>query len=226
MNGGSFQNYPHKTYLPLSDHEVQKHLKGVQQIGVYPLLEDNTSWFLVADFDKGDWKKEATTFLSACASINIPGYLERSRSGNGGHVWIFFNKPYPALRSRKVFISILEESGVFSRFDKNSSFDRLFPNQDFHKGKGLGNLIALPFFKPAMDMGNSCFINVDTFEPVSDQWQYLNEIEQVSTLKLDELFQKISSPDKSSIPKSESGKLIITLRENIRIQGSGSAPLL
>src|SRR5690606_32072827 len=139
MNGGSFQNYPHKTYLPLSDHEIQKHLKGMQQIGVYPLLEDNKSWLLVADFDKGDWRKEATTFLYACAAKNISGHLERSRSGNGGHVWIFFDKPYPAIRSRKVFISILEESGVFSRFDKNSIFDRLFPSQDYHKGKGLGN---------------------------------------------------------------------------------------
>lgn len=157
MNGGTFQNYPHKSYLSLSDIEIHKHLDGIQQIGVYPLLQDNTSWFIVADFDKQNWKEEAIAFQKACINKNIPAYLERSRSGNGGHVWIFLNKPYPAIRGRKIFTSILEQSGAFSMFDKSSSFDRLFPNQDFLSGKGLGNLIALPFFKPAMEKGNSCF---------------------------------------------------------------------
>ncbi len=108
MNGGTFANYPHKTYLSLTDNEIQKHLNGVQQIGVYPLLQDNTSWFLVADFDKQNWKEETVNFLNTCKKKNISAYLERSRSGNGGHVWMFFDKPYPAIRSRKIFISILE----------------------------------------------------------------------------------------------------------------------
>ena len=163
MNGGTFANYPHKNYLPLTDNEIQKHLNGVQQIGVYPLLQDNTSWFLVADFDKQNWTVEAINFLNACKEQSIPAYLERSRSGNGGHVWVFFDRAYPAIRSRKIFISILEQSGAFSMFDKSSSFDRLFPNQDFLSGKGLGNLIALPFFKHAMEEGNSCFINPENF---------------------------------------------------------------
>jgi len=86
MNGGVFQNYPHKTYLPLTETEIQKHLNGVQQIGIYPLLQNNTSWFLVADFDKQNWKEEGLTFLNACKEKNIPAYLERSRSGSGGYV--------------------------------------------------------------------------------------------------------------------------------------------
>lgn len=166
MNGGTFQNYPHKTYLPLTNNEIQKHLNGIQQIGIYPLLMDNTSWFLVADFDKQNWQKEAVNFLKSCKERNIPAYLERSRSGNGGHVWIFFDKPYPAIRSRKIFISILEESGAFSMFDKGSSFDRLFPNQDFLSGKGLGNLIALPFFKSAMENGNSFLSTLKHLNPI------------------------------------------------------------
>src|SRR5690554_1443679 len=84
MNGGTFQNYPHKSYLPLTKNETRKHLKGVQQIGIYPLLTDNTSWFLVADFDKQHWQDEVMTFLKACREKGIPAYLERSRSGNGG----------------------------------------------------------------------------------------------------------------------------------------------
>ena len=227
MNGGTFQNYPHKTYLSLTDNELQKHFIGIQQIGVYPLLQDNTSWFLVADFDKQNWKEEAVNFLNACKEENIPAYLERSRSGNGGHVWIFFEKPYAAIRSRKIFITILEESGIFSMFDKSSSFDRLFPNQDFLSGKGLGNLIALPFFKPALEKGNSCFINPVTFEPYTDQWQFLKEINRISIDVLENLFQKISTTQKLPIPKNNNGKLTISLQQNIRIQRNGiTTPLI
>jgi len=227
MNGGTFSNYPHKTYLPFTDSEIHKHLNGIQQVGVYPLLQDNTSWFLVADFDKQNWKEEAVNFLSACKEKNIPAYLERSRSGNGGHVWIFFDKPYPAIRSRKIFISILEQSGAFSMFDKSSSFDRLFPNQDFLSGKGLGNLIALPFFKPAMENGNSCFINPETFEPHPNQWNFLNEIESVSIDVLDILFREISTTQNLPISKSHNGKLTISLQQNIRILRDGlTTPLI
>jgi superfamily II DNA or RNA helicase len=227
MNGGTFQNYQHKTYLSLTDTEIHKHLDGIQQIGAYPLLQDNTSWFVVADFDKQNWKEEAVAFQKACINKNIPAYLERSRSGNGGHVWIFFNQPYPAIRSRKIFISILEQSGVFSMFDKSSSFDRLFPNQDFLSGKGLGNLIALPFFKPAMEKGNSCFINPDTLEPIDNQWLFLNKIERVSVEILENLHQEIPTIQNESIPKSSNDKLSIMLQKNIHIQRNGlTTPLI
>jgi superfamily II DNA or RNA helicase len=221
MNGGTFQNYNSKSYLKLSDYELEKHFNGFQQIGIYPLLQDNTSWFIVADFDKENWQKESVDFLNFCKEKNIPAYLERSRSGNGGHIWIFFEKPYPAIRSRKIFISFLQESGVFSVFDKNSSFDRLFPNQDFLSGKGLGNLIALPLFKTALDKGNSCFIHSETFEPFLDQWEFLKKIERVSTDKLDSFFQQISKESVLAIPSSNptliSDKLEITLSNKIRI---------
>lgn len=126
MNGGSFQNFSEKSNLKLSDNELTKHLYGEYLIGIYPLLADNTSWFLVADFDKQNWLTEAKLFIEACQINRVPAYLERSRSGNGGHVWIFFEQPVPAIQSRKIFLSILQNSGAFSVFDKSSSFDRLF----------------------------------------------------------------------------------------------------
>ncbi|OYU84973.1 MAG: restriction endonuclease subunit R [Flavobacterium sp. BFFFF2] len=226
MNGGTFQNFTEKSNLKLTDEQIQKHLDGFQQIGVYPLLQDNSTWFLVADFDKSNWQKEAVTFLNACKEKEIPAYLERSRSGNGGHVWIFFDKPYPAIRSRKIFISILEQSGAFSMFDKSSSFDRLFPNQDFLSGKGFGNLIALPLFKPTFEKGNSCFVHSETFEAITDQWNFLKNIKRVSTDYLDELHE-ILSPEVSLITRQLANrKLRISLNNIIRISRKGLTPTL
>ena len=233
MNGGTFQNFKEKSYLKFTDEQIQKHLDGFHQIGIYPLLQDNTTWFLVADFDKTNWQKEAITFLNACNENDIPAYLERSRSGNGGHVWIFFDKPYPAIRSRKIFISILEQSGAFSMFDKSSSFDRLFPNQDFLSGKGFGNLIALPFFKPTFEKGNSCFINPESFEPITDQWDYLKNIQKVSVDYLDELYKAwlpagkgLTTDVKTITPQPTNVKLNITLNNNVRLSRIGLTPNL
>lgn len=221
MKGGTFQNYKDKSYLPLNDNEIVKHLNGIQQIGIYPLLTDNTSWFLVADFDKDNWIAEAKTFLSACEQINIPAYLERSRSGNGGHVWIFFEQPYPAIRSRKIFISLLEQSGLFSLFDKSSSFDRLFPNQDFLSGKGFGNLIALPLFKTTLEQGNSCFIDPKTLKPIIDQWHFLQNIKRVPASVLDKLYQDFSITNKPIFSKKEIGNLTISLENNVTLSRDG-----
>ena len=221
MNGGTFQNYNEKSHLKLTDEQIQKHLNGLQQIGVYPLLEENTSWFLAADFDKANWQDEAIAFLNACKEKQIPAYLERSRSGNGGHVWVFFDKPYPAIKSRKIFISILEDSGAFSMFDKSSSFDRLFPNQDFLSGKGFGNLIALPLFKPNVEKGNSCFVEPETFEAFTDQWNFLKNIKRVSTNYLDKVYDGLKSGAESDSRIAANGKLIISLNNNVRLSRIG-----
>ncbi len=106
MQGGSFRNYKDKTYIPFTDQQLIKHLNGEQLIGIYPLLKDNTSWFIVADFDKKKWVDDCIAFTNACRENGIPAYLERSRSGKGGHVWIFFDQPYPATRSRKILAGL------------------------------------------------------------------------------------------------------------------------
>ena len=231
MRGGTFQNYQDKTYLPLSDKEIEKHLKGEQLVGIYPLLSDNTSWFIAADFDDDNWLEECKIFLKVCDEKQIPAYLERSRSGQGGHIWIFFEQSYPAIRSRKIILSLLEKSGVFSVFDKSSSFDRLFPNQDFLSGKGLGNLIALPLYKKTVEQGNSCFLDIDTFQPVPDQFEFLKNINRITIAKLDELYQLVSTSTifDSSNPLTENktpsatvcNKLTITLNNVVSINRNG-----
>jgi superfamily II DNA or RNA helicase len=221
INGGTFQNYNNKTYLPLSDQEIAKHLNGDQLLGIYPLLKDNTSNFIAADFDQENWINECRLFLNACNDKGIPAYLERSRSGNGGHVWIFFEQPYPAIKCRKVILYLLEQSGAFSVFDRSSSFDRLFPNQDFLSGKGLGNLIALPLFKKTLEQGNSCFIDSKTLQPFPNQFDFLQSIKRVPIAELDKLYESISTSINSPSVKLNTGKLAIALNNVVRINRDG-----
>jgi len=231
IRGGTFQNYRDKTYLPLSDKVIEKHLKGEQLVGIYPLLPDNTSWFIAADFDDDNWLEECKTFLNICYENKIPAYLERSRSGHGGHICIFFDQPYPAIRSRKIMLSLLEKSGVFSVFDKSSSFDRLFPNQDYLSGKGLGNLIALTLYKKTFEQGNSCFLDAVTLQPFLDQFVFLKNINRVAIAKLDELFQLISASTiiatnnqltaNTTSPATICNQLTITLNNVVRINRNG-----
>jgi len=234
QKGGAFKDYKDKTYLKLDDYQLSKHLSGEKFIGIYPLLKDNTSWFIVADFDKKNWKEQSKKAVDSCKEYNIPAYLERSRSGNGAHVWIFFDKPYPAIKSRRIILSLFEQTGVFSIFDKNTSFDRLFPNQDFLSGKGLGNLIALPFQGTAFQKGNSCFINNETFIPFKNQWNFLKEIKRVSTNHLDEILKSFGEEFQKKITREDfrsnvlnTGKLVIKLNNSIVINRNGlTSPLI
>lgn len=221
IKGGTFKNYTDKSFIPLTDEQIENHLKGEHLIGIYPLLKENSSWFIIADFDKHNWKEECKTFIKFCNDKGIPAHLERSKSGNGGHVWIFFDRPYPAVKSRKILISILEEIEIFSIFDKNSSFDRLFPNQDYLSGKGLGNLIALPFYKPALDQGNSCFVDAN-LKPYESQWNYLESIKRVEISHLDKLFESLTtSESRQSKSRTNSNKLNIVLNDSIILNRSG-----
>jgi hypothetical protein len=91
-----------REFRPLTDEVVRGHLVGDHTIGIYSLLQDETSWFLAVDFDKKTWQKDAAAFLAVCRELSVPAALERSRSGNGGHVWIFFDRSIPATNARTV----------------------------------------------------------------------------------------------------------------------------
>ena len=167
--GGTFKDYKNKEYLPFDSSAIESHLSGKETCGIYPLLEDNTSFFIAVDFDKQNWKETILKLHNTCSTFKIPSYIERSRSGNGGHLWVFFENAFPAQQSRKIMFELLRHSNIISHFEKEPSFDRLFPNQDYHSGKGMGNLIALPFQGNSLANGNSCFINPENFEPIENQ---------------------------------------------------------
>jgi len=205
-------------YTPLDDYFIEQHLRGNVVLGLYPLLANNTSWFVVADFDGENWPEQAKRFLSKCSEYNLPGYVERSRSGKGGHVWFFFDQAYPAHKSRKIFLHLIKESGSIDQFDKEDSFDRIFPNQDYLSGKGLGNLIALPLQGNSIKLGNSIFLNSDDdFNPIEDQWSFLITTKRISAVNLDEIFNKLSK-DKLGNKKVSYGKsLSLTVGSYISI---------
>ncbi len=132
---------PNQAFLSVSDRVILDHLQGRHVAGVYPLLMDETCWFLAADFDKGDWMEDTAAFREACRSAGVPVAVERSRSGNGAHAWFFFDAPVPAATARRMGCFLLTQA-MSRRHDLGmSSYDRLFPNQDTMPAGGVGNLI-------------------------------------------------------------------------------------
>ena len=170
---------PHQAFLPVTDEVIEGHLRGRYTIGVYPIRADGCCWFFAADFDKKTWRQDAQAFLGTCRSKRIPAALERSRSGNGGHVWVFFDNPVPASLARRLGTHLLTEAMECRPDIGFGSYDRFFPSQDTLPAGGLGNLIALPLQGGPRKDGNSLFLG-DDFEPHADQWAFLSSLHRLS----------------------------------------------
>lgn len=170
---------PHQKWLPMTDAVVRQHLSGVDErgrsfvAGVYPMLLDEHCFFLAVDFDEGDWAADALAYVETCRNFGIAAALERSRSGAGGHVWIFFAEAIPATIARKLGALLLTETMERRPEAGLKSYDRFFPNQDTLPRGGFGNLIALPLQKAAREQGNSLFIK-DDLTPHDDPWAFLS----------------------------------------------------
>src|ERR1035438_907820 len=169
-----------RTYRPLTDDVVRGHLVGEHTFGLYPLLQDETCWLLAVDFDKKTWQQDTAAFLAACRGLNVPAALERSRSGKGGHVWIFFEQAIPATTARKLGCVILTRTMESRHQVGLDSYDRFFPNQDTMPKGRFGNLIALPLQKAPRANKNSVFVDAE-FRPYPDQWEYLASVARMST---------------------------------------------
>lgn len=178
---------PNQRFVLLSDSAIRCHLQGEgpdgrdYTLGAYPLLTDETCWFLAVDFDKQTWQRDAAGFLETCRRKGVPAALERSRSGNGGHVWIFFAEPVPAAQARKLGTHILTETMERCPEIGFESYDRFFPSQDTMPAGGFGNLIALPLQRNPREQGNSVFVD-ERFLPYADQWRFMSSIKRMSLM--------------------------------------------
>ncbi len=168
-------NCPNQAFIPVTEHTIRDHLQGGHVVGVYPMLPDETCWFLTVDFDKGQWQDDVTAFVETCRDKGIPCAVERSRSGNGAHVWFFFTAPVPAATARKMGCYLLTKTMSSRHALPLTSYDRLFPNQDTMPSGGYGNLIALPFQDGPRQKGNSVFVD-ETWTPYPDQWAFLASV--------------------------------------------------
>ena len=181
----------HQAFPPVSDDVIRSHLLGRDVstssrshqdfiAGVYPLLADETCWFLVADLDKQSWAKDAGAFLGTCRAKGVPAALERSRSGNGGHVWIFFSDPVPVAEARKLGALLITETMERHPEIGFDSYDQFFPSQDTMPAGGFGNLIALPLQNAPRQSGNSMFVD-DELHPHPDQWAFLSCVKRMNS---------------------------------------------
>lgn len=194
-----------RVFWPLTDETVYGHLDPSRQgrselhVGLYPLLADDTSRLLACDFDGkdgSDWRGDATAYADACRQAGVPALLEISRSGKGAHVWTFFTAPVAAATARALGMALLRRA-IDARGQMTlSSYDRLFPAQDYQpvKARGgfrFGSLIALPLHGASRATGTTVFVDPDTWQSYPDQFARLSRTERVTPAEAEALVDKL-----------------------------------
>lgn len=234
------QDCHYQKYKALTIDSIMSHLKGNEVIGVYPLHKDNTCRFLVFDFDNHDkdagndfanidesWKEEVDAMREICQLNGIDPLIERSRSGKGAHIWIFFDKPISAILARNFGNALLDKGAEQVNLKSFKYYDRMIPAQDSMSKGGLGNLIALPLQGRALKDGNSAFID-ENWNAYSNQWNILWSKPKLSQVFIEEKIKEWhgNSDDKpwdsmSEFEKNEvNGKMHITLSNGIYVDTS------
>ncbi len=211
VGGWANARRPDRDYLPLTAAAIETHLTGAAHIGVYPLLRDDTCRLLACDFDGPTWSLDAVAYTEAARAAGIPVALERSRSGDGAHCWMFFGGPVRASAARRVGAFLLREAMTIRAELDLESYDRLFPAQDFMPGGSFGNLIALPLQGACRKRGTTVFLQPATLEPIEDQWAFLSSIGRSSPESIVSLADSVrlvpAGPDERTYraPRGRSG---------------------
>jgi len=216
QSGGTMANFTNKTALPMTIEVIQKHLEGDEYLGLYPLRNDGFCHLIAVDFDKTTWKDDAVAFIETAKEWGINASLEISRSGNGAHVWIFFADWYPAVKARTIIQLLLDKTFCYSS-QEETSYDRMFPNQDYLDEGGIGNLVALPLQGKLVTDNKSIFVDPTTMLPYPDQWTYLTTASRMPIELLDQIHNKLMSVTPAPTEK-KTGMLSIQLGKLITLQ--------
>ena len=180
-----------RAYKPVTLPLIKAHMNGTDPNGndvvaIYPMLENNLCQLLVFDFDnhaKGaeqedyaniddGWKEEINALRHICKNLDVDAAVERSRSGRGAHLWIFFKEMVPARLARRFGFALLEKGAESVNLKSFKYYDRMIPTQDALPEGGLGNVIALPLQGMALKSGNSAFID-ENWNAYEDQLNVL-----------------------------------------------------
>ena len=201
---------PNREFQSLGYNDIYRHLEGKDQngrdvVGVYAILPDHSCSFLCCDFDdkscEHEYQDDVRAYVSICREWGVPAYIERSRSGNGTHVWILFDEHIKAQTARRLGNAILTKAMEREGRMSFKSYDRFFPNQDYMPTGGFGNLVALPLQGRARKDGNSVFVD-DNFIPFSDQWAYLQGMKKMTAAEIEILVSRYDRESLGELSKS------------------------
>ena len=222
------QDCPSKDYKELKGRVIFQHLHGLNEdctdvVGLYPLFPNGTCWFLVFDFDNHnesaesskDWQQEVNALRQMCTVLGVDALVERSRSGRGAHIWIFFSDPIQASKARKFGEALLRKGAESVSLKTFTYYDRMIPMQDSLPEGKLGNLIALPLQGRALRNGNSAFVD-ESWNTYKDQWKRLRETRKLSEKEVDDLI-KLWCPDDDTMS---------IFQNDIEEESTAQAPLL
>jgi superfamily II DNA or RNA helicase len=170
-------------YEPVTKEVVELHLKGKQTVGLYPMLDDQKTYFLAIDFDKQSFKDDVKAFAKVAKGEGFSPLIEISRSGKGAHIWFFFQNKVLAKEARTLGKVLLSKTMLEQRSLSLDSYDRMFPAQDFIDDNQIGNLIALPLNGKSGQKGTTLFVD-DNFKPFEDQYGQLVQTKKITEEEL------------------------------------------